>query len=124
MWLVTAGDKQLYTVLEQQQAQIAQGNLMGSDHTYVIPQAGTGTATQERRPAGGAARRCALGLSPHSTLLVSCIYCIHPVSLLAVLRRVLVLQYKSADLLMGQLEGMHLKVVNQVSTLLSSLKPL
>ena len=51
------GDKQLYTVLEQQQAQIAQGNLMGSDHTYVIPQAGAGTATQERRPAGGAARR-------------------------------------------------------------------
>ncbi len=39
-----AGDKHLYTVLEQQQAQIAQGNLMGSDHTYVIPQAAAGAA--------------------------------------------------------------------------------
>lgn len=52
-----AGDKHLYTVLEQQQAQIAQGNLMGSDHTYVIPQVGAGTASVERRPQGGAAKR-------------------------------------------------------------------
>lgn len=54
-FLVAVGDKHLYTVLEQQQAQIAQGNLMGSDHTYVMPQAGAGGA--ERRPQGGAARR-------------------------------------------------------------------
>ncbi len=52
-----AGDKHLYTVLEQQQAQIAQGNLMGSDHTYVIPQAAAGAAAVERRPQGGAAKR-------------------------------------------------------------------
>ena len=54
--ILPAGDKHLYTVLEQQQAQIAQGNLMGSDHTYVIPQAGT-SAAPERRPQGGAAKR-------------------------------------------------------------------
>lgn len=53
--MFAAGDKHLYTVLEQQQAQIAQGHLMGSDHTYVMPQAGAGGA--ERRPQGGAARR-------------------------------------------------------------------
>ena len=52
-----AGQQNLYTVLEQQQAQIAQGNLMGSDHTYVIPQAGAAAAPGERRPQGGAARR-------------------------------------------------------------------
>ena len=52
-----AGDKHLYTVLEQQQAQIAQGNLMGSDHTYVMPQGPPGAAQAERRPQGGAARR-------------------------------------------------------------------
>lgn len=55
LFIFAAGDKHLYTVLEQQQAQIAQGHLMGSDHTYVIPQAGAGGA--ERRPQGGAARR-------------------------------------------------------------------
>lgn len=54
-FIFAAGDKHLYTVLEQQQAQIAQGHLMGSDHTYVIPQAGAGGP--ERRPQGGAARR-------------------------------------------------------------------
>lgn len=54
---VAAGDKHLYTVLEQQQAQIAQGHLMGSDHTYVIPQAGGAAPSMERRPQGGAARR-------------------------------------------------------------------
>ena len=53
----SAGDKHLYTVLEQQQAQIAQGHLMGSDHTYVIPQAQGGAPATERRPQGGAARR-------------------------------------------------------------------
>ncbi len=31
-----AGDRPLYQVLEQQQAQVG-GNLMGSDHTYIIP---------------------------------------------------------------------------------------
>ena len=31
-----AGDRSLYQVLEQQQAQVG-GNLMGSDHTYIIP---------------------------------------------------------------------------------------
>ena len=31
-----AGERPLYQVLEQQQAQVG-GNLMGSDHTYVIP---------------------------------------------------------------------------------------
>ncbi len=31
-----AGDQPLYQVLEQQQAQVG-GNLMGSDHTYIIP---------------------------------------------------------------------------------------
>lgn len=41
-FIFAAGDKHLYTVLEQQQAQIAQGHLMGSDHTYVMPQAGAG----------------------------------------------------------------------------------
>ncbi|KAL3134731.1 hypothetical protein ABBQ32_007731 [Trebouxia sp. C0010 RCD-2024] len=51
------GDKHLYTVLEQQQAQIAQGHLMGSDHTYVIPQAGGAAPSMERRPQGGAAKR-------------------------------------------------------------------
>ena len=55
--MARAGDKHLYTVLEQQQAQIAQGNLMGSDHTYVIPQAASGTGAVERRPQGGAAKR-------------------------------------------------------------------
>ena len=55
--MACAGDKHLYTVLEQQQAQIAQGNLMGSDHTYVIPQATAGAAAVERRPQGGAAKR-------------------------------------------------------------------
>lgn len=55
LFIFAAGDKHLYTVLEQQQAQIAQGHLMGSDHTYVMPQAGAGGA--ERRPQGGAARR-------------------------------------------------------------------
>ena len=32
-----AGPKQLYQVLEQQKASVATGQLMGSDHTYVIP---------------------------------------------------------------------------------------
>ena len=50
-----AGEKHLYTVLEQQQAGIAAGNLMGSDHTYVMPdQAGT---TSSRPMPAGAARR-------------------------------------------------------------------
>ena len=31
-----AGERPLYQVLEQQQAQVG-GNLMGSDHTYIIP---------------------------------------------------------------------------------------
>ncbi|CAK0783418.1 hypothetical protein CVIRNUC_006617 [Coccomyxa viridis] len=36
-----AGERPLYQVLEQQQAQVG-GNLMGSDHTYVIPGAKAG----------------------------------------------------------------------------------
>ena len=32
-----AGPKQLYTVLEQQKANVGTGTLMGSEHTYVIP---------------------------------------------------------------------------------------
>ncbi|KAK9818025.1 hypothetical protein WJX72_005866 [[Myrmecia] bisecta] len=43
------GDKQLYTVLEQQAANVGTGTLMGSDHTYVIP--GGGADGKERRPA-------------------------------------------------------------------------
>lgn len=50
---------------------------------------------------------------------MSCIYCIHPVSLLAVLRRLLVVQYKSAGLLLGQLTCTHL-VVNKVSTVITT----
>lgn len=38
-----AGDRPLYQVLEQQAATIQQGQLMGTDHTYVIPPADTGT---------------------------------------------------------------------------------
>ena len=45
----------LYQVLEQQQAQVAQGSLMGSDHTYVIPPAGE---TGDRRSAN--VKRCVL----------------------------------------------------------------
>lgn len=33
------GPKQLFTVLEQQKASVAAGTLMGSEHTYVIPDA-------------------------------------------------------------------------------------
>ena len=47
-----AGERPLYQVLEQQQAQVG-GALMGSDHTYVIPGA---------KAAPG--KKCALMLSP------------------------------------------------------------
>ena len=47
-------EKALYTVLEQQAAQVGAAGIMGSDHTYVIPGA------EEPRRAGAAARkRCA-----------------------------------------------------------------
>jgi len=39
------GDRPLYQVLEQQAAQVQQGQIMGTDHTYVIP------ATGDRRAA-------------------------------------------------------------------------
>ncbi len=42
-----AGPKQLYTVLEQQKANVGAGTLMGSEHTYVIPGAG-GAAGKEK----------------------------------------------------------------------------
>ncbi|KAI7836288.1 hypothetical protein COHA_009837 [Chlorella ohadii] len=41
------GPKQLYTVLEQQKANVGAGTLMGSEHTYVIPGAG-GAAGKEK----------------------------------------------------------------------------
>ena len=50
-----AGEKHLYTVLEQQQAGIAAGNLMGSDHTYVMPDQ-AGTSSSRPMPAGAARR--------------------------------------------------------------------
>lgn len=34
---VGAGDRPLYQVLEQQPAQLKEGQLMGTDHTYVLP---------------------------------------------------------------------------------------
>ena len=47
-------EKALYTVLEQQAAQVGAAGIMGSDHTYVIP------GGEEPRRAGAAARkRCA-----------------------------------------------------------------
>ncbi len=80
--LPCAGDKHLYTVLEQQQAQIAQGNLIGSDHTYVIPQAAAGAAAVERRPQGGAAKRQVpfLQLSCCPCVLMICGLCVAVIS--------------------------------------------
>eukprot|EP00891_Asterochloris_glomerata_P003652 jgi/Astpho2/3652/Aster-07854 len=49
------GEKHLYTVLEQQQAGIAAGNLMGSDHTYVMPDQ-AGISSSRPMPAGAARR--------------------------------------------------------------------
>lgn len=54
---VAAGERPLYQVLEQQQAQVG-GNLMGSDHTYVIPGAkapGKKCASPARHPCSYAA---------------------------------------------------------------------
>jgi hypothetical protein len=47
--------KALYTVLEQQQASVGQGNIMGSDHTYVIP----GAEKARGGTAGAALKKCA-----------------------------------------------------------------
>lgn len=46
--LPPAGPKQLYTVLEQQKANVGAGTLMGSEHTYVIPGAGGAAAGKEK----------------------------------------------------------------------------
>lgn len=48
--------RQLYTVLEQKQANVGAGTLMGSDHTYVIP----GKEGKEKAPLGAKARLEAL----------------------------------------------------------------
>ena len=49
-----AGERPLYQVLEQQQAQVG-GNLMGSDHTYIIP---GGKAAPGKKCASGPPRSC------------------------------------------------------------------
>lgn len=56
-WNPCAGEKQLYTVLEQQAASAGQG-LMGSDHTYVVPGGGEKAAGGARRPQLDARKRC------------------------------------------------------------------
>ena len=48
MPLPPTGPKQLYTVLEQQKANVGAGTLMGSEHTYVIPGAGGAAAGKEK----------------------------------------------------------------------------
>lgn len=48
------GPRQLYSVLEQQKAAVGAGQLMGSDHTYVIP--GAGGAGGEKKPLSIAAQ--------------------------------------------------------------------
>ncbi len=51
-------EKALYTVLEQQAAQVGAAGIMGSDHTYVIP-----GAEEPRRASAAARKRCALPLA-------------------------------------------------------------
>ncbi len=47
--VVCAGDRPLYQVLEQQAAQVQQGQLMGTDHTYVIPPTGDRRAANVKK---------------------------------------------------------------------------
>lgn len=49
--------KALYRVLEPQAARVADGALMGSDHTYVIPEAGSLPPPPQLGAAAAAARR-------------------------------------------------------------------
>jgi splicing factor 3B subunit 2 len=56
--LACAGEKPLYQVLEQRAAAVGD-NLLGSDHTYVIPGAGGAAAAAAKVSGAAAARKCA-----------------------------------------------------------------
>lgn len=60
--------KQLYTVLEQKEANIGQGNLMGSDHVYVLPGAENAAAAAKNKwPVGAGEKKKAEGLQKIGT---------------------------------------------------------